>query len=62
MSNENLKPCPFCGGQAELQAKNITTTKTSKTLYQIICTECTCSIVDYVYADTAVRAWNRRVD
>ena len=61
MSNAELKPCPFCGGQAELQAEKIESEFTIETYYRVSCAECLCSMGEYVYANHAVEAWNRRV-
>lgn len=58
-----LKPCPFCGGEAEV----------SRFLgrYAVVCTECfACMLNEDNYfpedeksdIDFVVRSWNRRVD
>lgn len=60
--NKELKPCPFCGGTAELQ--------NSGTLMKsfVRCTECGAESqrveISPFYAsnDEAIRAWNLRVD
>ena len=54
-----LKPCPFCGGEASLDYdfNGIGVT------YGIHCPECHCAIIDTgTYSkDEAITAWNRRV-
>ena len=52
-----LKPCPFCGGEAELQPEGLTACG-----YWVKCSECgieqseTCE-----FAEDAIEVWNRRV-
>lgn len=41
-----LKPCPFCGGEAEVRLGNIYTSKVVK----VRCTSCFCS-TDFVFID-----------
>ena len=56
-----LKPCPFCGGKAEVE-KWINNTKLKRTSFYIaLCTECNAKIeTDKKYQ--AIENWNRRVD
>lgn len=71
MMTEQLKPCPFCGGEAKVdkyKSKYITEV-------YVMCTECFCKTDSYyintyynIYNRTdeecikyAVEAWNRRV-
>lgn len=59
-----LKPCPFCGGEAKIYE---TPTKEkywniSKKSYDILCSECGASMVDFLYRDIAISMWNRRVN
>jgi hypothetical protein len=47
---QSLKPCPFCGGEAELRENG----------YQVHCaTGCTANVNDD-YAPEAIAAWNTR--
>ena len=49
-TTQSLKPCPFCGGEAELRENG----------YQVHCaTGCTANVNDD-YAPEAIAAWNTR--
>lgn len=55
-----LKPCPFCGGEACLQehffAGYIST-------YGVVCLDCCAETRQFFHTkDEATEAWNRRVD
>lgn len=50
-----LKPCPFCGGKAELYAS-----KVADGLRWVTCTECYASGEPCDDTESAIRAWNRR--
>ena len=58
--NDKLKPCPFCGGEAELRV--------NVCAVYIACTECSAESVHvltspmYTAADKAAEAWNNRVN
>ncbi len=53
--NEKLKPCPFCGGKAELDEDY-----DSGNIFWVFCTRCGISTdTDYVSKE-AIKAWNRR--
>jgi len=54
--SETLKPCPFCGGKAELYVYVINGDK------RIRCSHCGCSTSGYGEPEYAVTAWNRRTD
>lgn len=59
MTKRELKPCPFCGGEAKFENFG----------YQVYikCTKCKAtsatflSRVDYCAVDEVAKAWNRRV-
>jgi len=44
-----LKPCPFCGGEARVAP-----------LHKVICDDCESVAGEYYYAEHAIAAWNRR--
>ena len=50
-----LKPCPFCGGEAELWDN-----KLEYSFYSVICKECDCMTPYSVTRGEAVEVWNRR--
>lgn len=52
MQNEELKPCPFCGGAAD-KAK-------TATVHYMSCTECNADGPFQQNAEDAAAAWNRR--
>lgn len=53
MNNEDLKPCPFCGGKAHIFGH-------TKSL-GILCTKCYVSTLRYETEAAVIAAWNRRV-
>lgn len=61
-----LKPCPFCGGQAIIGQ----TKKTLKSQYSVHCMNSQCIanrlgnpfVMHYLSIAEAVTAWNRRAD
>lgn len=55
MSEIKLKPCPFCGGKAELFQDYMG-------WYVIECTACGNGTLHFANSDGAVNAWNRRAD
>lgn len=67
MNNEKLKPCPFCGGEAELQYGG-RGDRESAGMSFVRCKGC-CAIgkkfeVSRKYSsdEEAIEAWNRRAD
>ena len=67
---EEIKPCPFCGGEAELDFahKNFVYTdddgiaRETGFFYTVKCINavCGCAIGTYSDAEMAIEAWNRR--
>ena len=53
--NDELKPCPFCGGEAIVDGCD-------DTLWIVICKECNSSIGYKETKEEAVEAWNRRIE
>ena len=49
-----LKPCPFCGGRAELREDHDNS--------WVICPNCQISLEGFEDSDDAVAAWNTRAD
>lgn len=52
---KELKPCPFCGGKAEIK-------KDEGQYVNIKCTQCPCDMGRYWFTrqTDAIKAWNRR--
>lgn len=56
---DELKPCPFCGGEAEC-TKWWSATMSGK--YATVCKKCSCG-TDYYYTEAeAIEAWNTRAE
>lgn len=54
-----LKPCPFCGGEAELKIHLFHKLPSS---YGVVCRPCGCETWQFFQTEEeAVEAWNRRV-
>lgn len=57
--NKELKPCPFCGGKAEIISEE---TYSGHNLFWVECIECDCRTSDYEDNEKeAIESWNRRV-
>ena len=56
-----LKPCPFCGGDAKIET--FKTAMEADARYRVRCGSCWCQ-TDWEYwsAEDVATAWNRRVD
>lgn len=56
MKMSELKPCPFCGGEANIDFLG------GFNVYRVRCTKCPCDMGRYWYSrkDDAKKAWNRR--
>ena len=48
-----LKPCPFCGGEASMYIAY-------DDGYYVCCDECGCGLPVYNTEEEAIEAWNRR--
>lgn len=59
-----LKPCPFCGGEARLRAFRtyIQSKHRMGEKYYIECCECGLNAPNFINKEEAIEAWNRRVD
>lgn len=57
-----LKPCPFCGGEAAVIKH--TFIGYGEDYYQPVCLDCNASKADYRYRtkEAAINAWNKRFD
>ena len=53
--NDELKPCPFCGGKAIIDGCD-------DTLWIVICKECNASIGYKETKEEAIEAWNLRIE
>jgi len=54
---EELKPCPFCGGVAEIQDE---TTGIRTTIYFVECLNCVAGTQWEYKKENAIKAWNTR--
>lgn len=57
MEDIKLKPCPFCGGEAELYEQKH---REYPSTYHVYCKGYCVKQKDYKDADRAVKAWNIR--
>ena len=51
---EELKPCPFCGGKAELSYRYLFE------CFWVVCEQCGTESAAFGTEDGAIEAWNRR--
>lgn len=54
MSKQQLKPCPFCGGEAKVRETDIGG-------FYVYCTKCPCDFGRYwfVTKEQAIKAWQK---
>lgn len=62
---DKLKPCPFCGGEAELRVGR--SRMTGRRVYTILCTNVECPILDLKTKMSfdkkqVIEEWNRRIE
>ena len=65
MKQDELKPCPFCGGKAEIRIADINSS--GNELYLLKCCNIKCSVIPKVPfhsydKDKLIDAWNRRAE
>ena len=58
MSEEKLKPCPFCGGEAKLYSRAVDWLLSE---HVVRCKKCHCMTDTYDTKVETIEAWNRRV-
>lgn len=59
MSNTELKRCPFCGSEAEIQSLPI---GQNKSKYRAVCLKCGIRLKYQGRKYEAIEAWNRRAE
>lgn len=57
MSNTELKPCPFCGGKANIDCGN-----GIYEVYYVFCKKCKTRHPNRLTREDAIKFWNRRAD
>ena len=58
---EELKKCPFCGGDAVMET--FTTAMEKKPRFRVRCTNCSCDLGwDHWSLEEAQDAWNKRTE
>ena len=58
MSEEKLRNCPFCGGEAKLYSRAVDWLLSE---HLVRCKKCHCITDTYDTKEEAVEVWNRRV-
>ena len=62
MNSDNLKPCPFCGGEAKAEeALRSFTVELWETYVYVVCKKCGATVEGADEAE-ATEAWNRRAN
>lgn len=60
---KELKPCPFCGGEAYLKSacsETVVVGIIPVNEYKVICKKCRCNSGEWMQKSKAIEAWNRR--
>lgn len=64
--NEELKPCPFCGGKAETHSCGTFENEKLAVIFDgrvgVHCSVCHVATTPYENEEEAIEAWNRRSD
>ena len=55
-----LKPCPFCGGEARISEKIVEYNGKRINEYMCYCSSCFCSTPPFPIKDDAINVWNKR--
>ena len=55
MKETELKPCPFCGGEARRYNGN-------HDMHGVVCKKCNAKVYGYANQASATKAWNRRAN
>lgn len=56
----DLKPCPFCGGEAQRSSNVAYDNQADFEWFEVKCPECGCSTAMYATTSEAIEAWNAR--
>ncbi len=62
MKDYELKPCPFCGGEAEMAQLEIQGQFMNRKIKRPVCTKCGATMFCWISTRRSVEAWNRRTD
>lgn len=64
MKKIKLKPCPFCGGKADVDSyySNNGFFDEPTKIYKVFCQDCLCQTDEEYIKDKAIESWNRRTN